>query len=169
MNTDFVSVETSCGKYEVFFSSKSQLHKHLKNGSISSLQPLLPGALAPILSIFIITLRSMVPVIGSGLAFWDWIYTTTAVTFVPRVLPLESDFSATACLDIGYGVTLVDKDWLLRQLFDQKIKDISTSLKVRKIGASKHESAQFVELFFFFLGEDNEEQNVCASIRCKLI
>lgn len=51
---------------------------------------------------------------GSGLAFREWTYATTAITLDPRVLLLELDVSAIACLDTGYGVILIDKDWLLR-------------------------------------------------------
>ena len=105
---------------------------------------------------------------GSGLAFREWTYATAAVTLVPQVMPLDSDPSATACLDTGCGVTLVDKDWLLRQLPDQKIKEMSTPLRVREIGASKHESAQFAELSLFLPGENEEGQKVYASIRCEL-
>ncbi len=65
-------------------------------------------------------------------------------------------------------MTLVDKDWLLRQLPDQKIKEMSTPLKVREIGTSKHKSAQFTEVSLFLLGESNEGQKVYASIRCEL-
>ena len=91
-----------------------------------------------------------------------------AVTLIPQVLPLESDPSATACLDTGCGVTLVDKDWLLRQLPGQKIKEISTFLKVRRIGASKHEFNQFAELSLFFPGENTEGEMVYTSIKCEL-
>lgn len=90
------------------------------------------------------------------------------MTLVPQVLPLESDTGVTACLDTGCGVTLVDKDWLLRQLPDQKIKEMSTPLKVRGIGASKHESAQFAELSLFLPGENNKGQKVYASFKCEL-
>lgn len=65
-------------------------------------------------------------------------------------------------------MTLVDKDWLLRQLPHQKIKEISTPLKVRGIRTSKHESAQFAEVSLFFLGESDEGQRVYAFIRCEL-
>lgn len=91
-----------------------------------------------------------------------------AVTFFPRILQLESDPSATVCLDIGCDVTLVDKDWLLRQLPDQKIKEMSIPLNIRGIGASKHKSAQFVELFLFLSGKNDEKQKVYASFKCKL-
>ncbi len=45
---------------------------------------------------------------------------------------------------------------------------MSIPLKVRGIRVSKHESAQFAELSFFLLGENNEGQKVYASIRCEL-
>ena len=105
---------------------------------------------------------------GSGLAFQGWTYANAAVTLVPRVLPLKTNPSATACLDTGCGVTLVDKDWLLRQLPHQKIKEMSIPLKIRGIGTSKHESAQFAEVALFLPGESNKGQRVYASIRCEL-
>ena len=105
---------------------------------------------------------------GSDLAFRGWTFATAAVTLLPQVLPLESDLSTTACLDIGCNVTLVDKDWLLQQLPNQKIKEISTPLKVRGIGALKHKSAQFVELFLFLSREDNKGQKIYAFIRREL-
>lgn len=93
---------------------------------------------------------------GSGLAFRRWIYATAAVIFVSQVLSLESDPSATACLDTGCGVTLVDKAWLLRQLPHQKIREMSAPLKVRGIRTSKHESAQFAEVLLFLPGKNLE-------------
>ena len=168
VDANFVGLESLCGKCGAPFSSKSWLHKHLKGGYISSLQPLISGALAPNSPIPIITSKSVVPAMGSGLAFRGWTYATPVVTFLPQVLPLESYPSATACLNTGCGVTLVDKDWLLRQLPNQKIKEMSTPFKVRGIGSSKHKSTQFAELCFFLLEEDNKGQKVYASIRYEL-
>ena len=74
----------------------------------------------------------------------------------------------TTCLDTGCGVTLVNKDWLLCQLSDQKIKEMSIFLKVRGMGTLKHKSAQVVEVSLFFLGESNKRQKVYSFIRCKL-
>ena len=105
---------------------------------------------------------------GSGLAFWGWTYATAAVTLVFRIFPLETDPSATACLDTGCGMTLVNKNRLLRQLPHQKIKEMSTPLKVKGIWTSKHKSAQFAEVSFFFPGDSNKRQRVYTSIRCKL-
>lgn len=39
---------------------------------------------------------------------------------------------------------------------------------VRGIKTSKHESAQFVELFFFFSGKNDKGQKVYTSFRCEL-
>ena len=45
---------------------------------------------------------------------------------------------------------------------------MSIPLKVREIGASRHESAQFTELSLFLLKEVNKRQKVYASIKCEL-
>lgn len=168
VNANFVGIETSCGKCGTPFSSKSRLHKYLKDGCTSSVHPLLPDAPASTSPIPIIISKSMASAMGSGLALQGWTYATAAVTLVPQVLPLESDPGATAYFDTGCGVTLVDKHWLLRQLPDQKIKEMSTPLKVREIGASKHESAQFAELSLFLPGENNKGQKVYTSFKCEL-
>ena len=105
---------------------------------------------------------------GSGLAFQRWTYTTAALILVPQILPLKSDPDITAYLHTGCGVTLVSKNWLLRQLPDQKIKEMSISLKVKGIRASNYESAQFAELSLFLPGENDERQKVYASFICEL-
>lgn len=69
VDTNFDGIETSCEKYGAPSSSKSRLHRHLKNSCVSSLQYSLPGAPSPNSSIPIITSRSVVPAMGSGLAF----------------------------------------------------------------------------------------------------
>ena len=69
VDANFVDIESSCGKCGAPFSSKSLLHKHPKDGYISSLQASLPGTLAPISPIPIITSKFVVLAVGSGLAF----------------------------------------------------------------------------------------------------
>lgn len=91
-----------------------------------------------------------------------------AVTFVPQILPLDSDANATTCLNTGCAITLVDKACLLRQLANQRIKGMSILLKVRERRMSKHESAQFAKLSFFFLEENDKWQKVYTFFRCKL-
>lgn len=56
VNTNFVRIESSYGKYGSRFSSKSQLHKHLKEGCIDFVQLLLSVLPAPALLILIIEL-----------------------------------------------------------------------------------------------------------------
>ena len=65
-------------------------------------------------------------------------------------------------------MTFVDKDWLLRRLPGQKIKEMSTPLRIRGIGALRHESNQFAELSLFFPRENGEKEMVYASIKCEL-
>lgn len=91
-----------------------------------------------------------------------------AITFVPQVLPFESDFNTTACFNTGCGVTLVNKAWFLRQFLQQKIKEMSTPLKIRGIRSSKYKSAQFEEVFLFLLGENMENRQVYTLFKYKL-
>ena len=168
LDANFVGIESLCRKCGNPFSSKSQLHKHLKESCTGLVQTPLPISPAPALAIPIIESKTIVPAMGSGLAFRGWTYATAAGTLVSQVLPLNLDPSAIACLDTGCGVTFVDKAWLLRWLPHQKIREMATPLKVGEIGASKHESAQFAELSLFLSGENNKGQKVYASIRCKL-
>ena len=69
VDVNFVGIESSYENCAALFSSRSLLHKHLKDGCISSPQPSLPGSLAPTSPIPIITSKSIVPAMGSGLAF----------------------------------------------------------------------------------------------------
>lgn len=65
-------------------------------------------------------------------------------------------------------MTLIINDWLLRQFFDPKIRQMSISLKVRGIEVSRYKSAQFTELSLFLSGEDDEGRKVYAFIRYEL-
>lgn len=53
-------------------------------------------------------------------------------------------------------MTFVNKNWLLYQLSDQKIKKMPTSLKIRGIKTLKYKFAQFAEVFLFLSGESNK-------------
>ncbi len=165
---NFVGIETVCSKCSSSFPSKSQLHKHLKAGCAGVVQatPLPPTQ--PALPIPIVESKAIIPSLGSGLAFRGWTYATASITLVPHLLPPTLDPAATACLDTGCGVTLIDKVWLLSYLSYQKISTMSTHLNVRGIGTSKHESAQFAALSLYFPGEDQAGQRVYASIKCEL-
>ena len=168
MIANFVGIETVCSKCSSSFPSKSQLHKHLKAGCVGAVQatPLPPTQ--PASPIPIIESKAIIPSLGSGLAFRGWTYAITSITLVPHLFSPDLNPPATACLDTGCGVTLVDKTWLLNHLSHQKISTMSTPLNVRGIGTSNHESAQFAILSLYFPGEVKTGQRVYASIKCEL-
>ena len=105
---------------------------------------------------------------GSGLAFRVWNYVTTSITFDPAALPSPTDPDGSVCLDTGCGVTLVDRDWLTKKLPSQKISMIPVPLKVRGIGASKHESGHFALTMLYIPGTNEKGREVYASITCEL-
>lgn len=78
------------------------------------------------------------------------------------------DASWFCCLDTGYGVTLVDRTWLLQKLPIVKLSKMSTLLKVRGIGSSKNESDEFALTALFFIGKDTARRVVFTYTDCKL-
>lgn len=106
--------------------------------------------------------------IGSGLAFCGWSYAAVAITLVPTMIPSADDPAHSCCLDTGCGVTLVDKSWLLKQLPEVILSTIATLLRIRGIGATQHESNEFVCTPIYFLGKDVRQQQVYASINREL-
>ncbi len=163
---NFVGIEASYSKYRATFPSKSKLHHHLKSGCQEVTSLSFPARLAS--AIPIIASKAVHQSFGSGLAFRGWTYATATVTLAPDHLPPDSNLESTAYLDTGCGVTLVDKGWLAKYLPAQKISTMSTPLKVRGIGASKHESGEFAVLSLYFPGKDNAGQLVYASLTCKI-
>ncbi len=133
---NFVGIETSCTKYRATFPSRSKLYNHLKNGCLERSLPALLTLAA--LSIPIIASKTVHQSFGLGLLFGGWTYTIALITLTPEHLPSDSDLDLTACLDTRCGVTLVDKAWLSKRLPMQKINTMSTLLRVRGIGSSKH-------------------------------
>lgn len=103
-----------------------------------------------------------------GFGFRGWTYATIAVTLAPEHLPQNSDPDSTACFDTGCGVTLVDRHWLLKRLPGQKINTMSTSLKVKGIGASKHKSSEFAALSLYFSGKNDVGDLVYALLQCEI-
>lgn len=119
-------------------------------------------------SIPVIISKAVHASLGSGFGFRGWIYATTAVTLAPEHLPQSSDPDSTVCLDPRCGVTLVDRHWLLKRFPGQKINTMSTSLKVRGIGASKHKSSEFVVLSLYFPSKNNVRELVYALLQCEI-
>ena len=160
---NFVEIETSCSKCHSSFPSKSKLHKYIKAGCVKEALP--SSSTQPSSSIPVIASTAVYQSFSSGLAFRGWTYATTAITLDSHHLPHNSDPESTACLDTGCGVTLIDKSWLSRHLPGQKISTMFIPLKVRGIGASKHESDEFAALFLYFPGKDGSGKLVYASLR----
>lgn len=67
LDANFIGIKSSYEKSAALFSSTPLLHKHLKNGYISSFQLLLPVAPVSISHTHIITSKYVVPAMGSGL------------------------------------------------------------------------------------------------------
>lgn len=105
---------------------------------------------------------------GSGLALRGWSYVTTFITFDPTALPSLTDLNGSVCLDTGYGVTLVDRDWLAKKLSSQTISIMPVLLKVRGIGTSKHESGDFALITIYISGIDEKDCEVYTSNSCEL-
>lgn len=66
---NFVGIKTVCIKYNISFSSKFKLHKHLKAGYVEIIQALFFLLTCSILPIFIIKSKSIPEFLGSGLIF----------------------------------------------------------------------------------------------------
>lgn len=92
---------------------------------------------------------------------------TTSITFDSVILLADGDPNSLVCLDIGYGVNLVDKTWLVRKLFSQNIITMPVPLNVRGIGASKHKANMFPLTALYFLGLDRKGSKVYICIKCE--
>lgn len=95
-------------------------------------------------------------------------YTTASITLTSEYLPPSSDPNFSAYCDTGYGVTLVNCNWLLKHLPHQKISTISTSLKGKSIGASKHKFAEFAALSLYFSDNNNTRQLVYTALNYEI-
>lgn len=65
---------------------------------------------------------------------------------------------------MGNGVSLIDKNWFLKCLPDQKISIIFTFLQIREMSAFKHKSAV---LSSYFLGKNNTGQLVIRFLQVR--
>lgn len=139
---------------------------HIKSGCVGETLP--SASPQSSLSIPVIVSKAVHTSLGSVFSFKGWIYAIAAVTLAPEHLPQGSDLDSTACLDTGCGVTLVDKHWLLKHFPDQMISTMSTPLKVRGIGASKHESSEFAALSLYFPGKNAVGNLVYAAFWCEI-
>lgn len=110
----FVGIETVYSKCDSSFSSKSKLHKQIKNGYIGETLP--SFSTQPSLFISIIILKAIHQSLGLGFKFKGWIYNTTSITIASKCLSPDFDLDSTACLDTGCGVIFVNKNQHLKRL-----------------------------------------------------
>ena len=108
--------------------------------------------------------------LGLGYAFRNWNYTMVSVSLKidiltgtdlsvtehfhdSRNLPIEANWIHArdsintvhnGCMDTGCGATLINRQLLMTQLPQVKILKMATPLKVRGIGASKHETDEYI-------------------------
>lgn len=169
LQVNFVGIESMCDRCLASFQSRSALHRHIKSGC-NALEGIAvaetgsdPPSPRPILCS-----AAKLSTPGSSLAFRGWSYATTSITFDPALLPAISNPDTSICLDTGCGVSLVDKTWLAKKHPSQKISTMPVPLKVRGIGASRHESKEFALTTLYIPGLDREGSEVYTCIKCEL-
>ena len=169
LQVNFVAIESMYDHCSASFQSRSALHRHIKSGwnALKKIVVAETGSDLPFpRPILCSAAKLSAP--GSGLAFRDWSYTTTLITFDPALLPAVSNPDTSVCLDTGCGVSLVDKTWLAKKHPFQKISTMPVPLKVKGIGTSRYESNKFAFTTLYILGLDQEGSEVYAYIKCKL-
>ena len=107
---NFLSVESICHRCKLTFPSKSLMHKHLKLNYIGQNQEnnSIAPPLVPILP-FVIKSTASIKTIGFRYAFKDWNYVMATVCLTLGEILLYTDVTLLCCLDIGCGVTFVDR------------------------------------------------------------
>ena len=105
---------------------------------------------------------------GLGFGFRGWNFAMTSVSLLKDTFmdpTSEASATQTGCIDTGCGPTLVDKEWLLENVPDVKIEKMATPLKVRGIGASRHQTDEYVTHPLYFPAQDEAGQSIIACIR----
>lgn len=165
---NFLGVESVCHRYKSTFSSKSPIHKHFKSNCVGQDQGNSTTPLpAPVLH-HVIKSTASTKAVGSGYAFRDWNYATVIVCLTLGEIPLHTDVTSLCCLDTGCSVILVDLAWLFKKAPTEKILKIATPLKVRGIGASRHESDEFVSMSLYFSGVNSANRPAYAHVHKEL-
>ena len=124
--------------------------------------------------------------LGSGMAFRSWNFASTSVSLDKETFkdfdydapvnasaaPLTSEeaspTSHTGCIDTGCGPTLIDREWLKRQLPDVKIHKMAVALKVRGIGSSRHKTDEYITEPLYFPALSKADESIIACIRREL-
>lgn len=165
---NFLGVESVCHRCKSTFPSKSLMHKHLKSNCIGQDQGnSATPAPAPVIHC-IIKSTATTKAVRSGYAFRVWNYVTAIVCLTLGEILLHTDVTSLYCLNMGCGVILVDRAWLFEKAPTEKILKIAIPLKVRGIGATRHESDEFVSLSLYFSGIDSANRLAYAHVHREL-
>lgn len=177
----FVGIQVTCHNCGVHFSSKTKLHKHLRTQtctptcpsppifpihmaeSVSLTKPLMEPQKDQkddeISSIEIVESSATDRPIGTGFSFRGWNYARFSLRFQPTSKDEEG------CADTGTGVTLADKSWMLRQIPDLEIKKMSSSLRVKGLGSSMHNTDEYVLVPMYLPAKKEDGVKVLCCIR----
>lgn len=150
---NFVGIETIYFKYHSLFPLKSKLHTHIKSECMK--ETLSFAFLQPSLSIPVMVLKAVHISLRLGFKFRGWTYAIATITFIFEYLLQSFDPNSTTCLDISYGIILVDRDKLLNCFLSQKSNIMSISLKVKGIDTFKYKSLEFATLSSYFPNKNN--------------
>lgn len=101
---------------------------------------------------------------GLSLIFKGLNYVTTYITFDFAALQSLTDLNGLVCLDTWCKITLVDRSWLAKKLFSQKISTMFIFLKVRNIGTLRHKSEDFALTTIYIPGIDKNSREIYTSI-----
>ena len=163
-----LGVESVCHRCKSTFPFKSLMHEHLKSNCVEQDQGNSATPLpAPVVH-RIIKSTASTEAVGSGYTFKGWNYATATVSLTLGEIPLHIDMTSLCYLDKGCGVILVDRTWLFEKAPTEKILKMATPLKVRDIGASRHESDEFVSMSLYFPGVNSADRPAYAHVHREL-
>ena len=118
LQVNFVRIESICDCCSTSFQSYSTLYRHIKSGYNTLEKIAVAEAGSDLLSSrLVLCSAAKLSASGSGFTFRDWSYAITSITFDPIILPTISDPNTLVCLNIDCGVSLVDKNWLVKKHF----------------------------------------------------
>ena len=98
---------------------------------------------------------------GTGLAYKGFTYSTIQLR-----LSADNDLVDT-CWDTGCTASLIDRDWLLKQLPNQHIHLMSLPLKVQGISGNMHTTSEYVILDLRIPGKDLETNEPVQAVVTK--
>lgn len=130
-----------------------------KNNQISN------TALVPIFVLFsIVKFTANTKVIRSKYTFKSLNYIIITIYFILDKIPLYINVMSLYCLNIGYGLTLVDCVPFLKKVLIEKIFQMVTILKVKSRKTFKYKLYIFVSIFLYFFSINIKNSYIYAFI-----